>query len=143
MLMIVPATPADQAFCFDVYAGTWPDCDPASLEAQYQERDAHYRRRCPQAEHVILVFRGARAGTALICRRPQEIRLMDLALLPAYRNLGLGTALIRTLQAEASAAHKSLRLQVTRTNRARRLYERLGFVTTGETPTHLSMVWTP
>jgi ribosomal protein S18 acetylase RimI-like enzyme len=143
MLMIVPATPVDQAFCLEVYASTRPNADHSSLQAQYQERAAHYRRRCPNADHAILLCRGARAGTALVCRRPQEIRLMDLALLPAYRNLGLGTALIRMLQAEAATAHKSLNLQVARTNQARRLYERLGFVTTGETPSHLSMVWAP
>lgn len=141
MLLIVPATSADQAFLFEVYASTRGADRVEALGTQYQERAAHYRRRCPQAEECILLWRGARAGTAIICRRPQEIRLMDLAVLPAYRNLGMGTELLRKLQAEAASTHKSLGLQVARTNRARCLYERLGFAIIGETPNHVSMVW--
>ncbi|HYF76581.1 MAG TPA: GNAT family N-acetyltransferase [Symbiobacteriaceae bacterium] len=140
MLVMVPATMADQAFCFEVFAST-RRAALAALHKEYHDREDYYRRRCPNAEHVILVDRGARAGTAIICRRPQEIRLMDLAILPAFRDQGIGTALIRALQAEAGSKHLSLSLQVMRTNRARLLYERLGFVKTGETPTHLSMVW--
>lgn len=146
MLVMVPAAPADQAFLFDLYTGTRPGRPrpgDASLLAQYEEREGYLRRRCPRPERLILVWQGEPAGAALICRRGPEIRLMDLAVLPRYQGRGIGTTLIRTLQTEAQGTGLRLSLQVERANRARSLYERLGFVKIAETPSHVSMVWAP
>ena len=56
-----------------------------------------------------------------------EIRIVDIALLPEFCNRGIGTTLLRGLQSEAAAAGKPLRIHVERFNPAMRLYERLGF----------------
>ena len=60
-----------------------------------------------------------------------------------HRGTGMGTALLKDLLAEAERAGKPVRLQVLKTNRAIRLYARLGFAITGESPTHLQMEWRP
>jgi ribosomal protein S18 acetylase RimI-like enzyme len=44
-----------------------------------------------------------------------------------HQNRGIGTAILRSLQARAAAAKRPLRLNVLVNNPARRLYERLGF----------------
>lgn len=153
MLVTVPVSPSDQAFLFEVYTSTrreelsamgWDEGSQRTfLLEQFQLREEIYSRQCPHAERLILLHQDQRAGAAILCRRPHEIRLVDLALLPAFRNLGIGTALLRLLQAEAERTHRRVGLQVQRRNPARRLYERLGFVKTSQTPSHLSMVWTP
>jgi GNAT superfamily N-acetyltransferase len=79
----------------------------------------------------------------LVDSRENEIRCVDLALLPEFRNRGLGTLLLRRLQREAAEANKPLRLQVIRFSRAVSLFERLGFVRTSETGTHFQMEWKP
>ena len=85
---------------------------------------------------------GLLPGTALHAALAGR-RDLDLALLPAYRNAGLGTLLLGKLQAEARQSKKPLRLQVIRFNRAVNLFERLGFVRSSETGTHFQMEWHP
>ena len=68
---------------------------------------------------------------------------MDISLLPEYRNRGLGAALIHDLMAECAASREPLRLQVAKGNRAARLYERLGFLKTGEDEIYYHMWWNP
>jgi len=86
---------------------------------------------------------GAPAGRMLVAGGPEEIRLVDLALLPEHRNGGIGTALLRRLLAEGAARTVPVRLHVERSNPARRLYERLGFVPVADDGVHLLMAWNP
>jgi ribosomal protein S18 acetylase RimI-like enzyme len=54
---------------------------------------------------------------------------LSIALLPGYRNLGLGTQLLRHMIEDAAGQFSGLSLSVSSENPARRLYERLGFST--------------
>ena len=99
------------------------------------------KRSYPAGQIVLL--EGKPVGRWLVERREQEIRGVDLALLPADRNRGLGSFLIRRLQDEARRADQPLRLQVIRFSRAVNLFERLGFTRTSETGTHFQMEWQP
>lgn len=62
-----------------------------------------------------------------------------MALLPEFQGRGIGTKLIQAVMGEAAGLGLPLRLQVLKANRARRLYERLGFHVYAETATHLQM----
>lgn len=77
----------------------------------------------------------------LVEMREHEIRGVDIALLPEYRNHGVGGHLIGQLQRAAAAARKPIRIQVIRFNRAISLLKRLGFIRTSETGTHYQMEW--
>ncbi len=82
-----------------------------------------------------------------MAREPEELRLVDISLLPAHRGSGVGTELLRALQQEATTAGKPLRLSVARDNPARRLYARLGFTPVagsevGAEP-YLALEWRP
>jgi ribosomal protein S18 acetylase RimI-like enzyme len=74
-------------------------------------------------------------------RWDKEIRIMDIALLPEHRGVGIGTGLLRELQEEARAAGKSLSIHVEKFNPALRLYERLGFQPQEDKGVYLLMVW--
>jgi len=91
----------------------------------------------------VVLYSSARAGRLFVESRENELRCLDVALLPEFRNRGLGTFLLRRMQQQATNSHRPLRLQVIRFNRAVSLFERLGFVRTSETGTHLQMEWTP
>jgi ribosomal protein S18 acetylase RimI-like enzyme len=52
---------------------------------------------------------------------------LAIAVLPAYRGQGVGTRLLSHLLETARFTHPSISLAVRATNRAARLYERLGF----------------
>jgi GNAT superfamily N-acetyltransferase len=82
------------------------------------------------------------AGRIWIGRDEQQIRLLDIALLPEFRNRGAGTLLIRLLIDEASVAGKPLRHMVFILNSdAHRFYERLGFVVIEDLGAYKHMEW--
>lgn len=132
-----PARP-DDAFLFALYAGTRADelaawgWDAAQRDAflvmQFRAQQRHYEAAWPRAEHRVVCLAGRPIGRLLVAREPDEIRLVDIALLPEHRGAGIGAGLIRGLLAEAARAGLPVRLHAARDSRARRLYERLGFV---------------
>jgi ribosomal protein S18 acetylase RimI-like enzyme len=146
-----PATSEDEPFLFEVYASTrleelavfgWaPAQQEAFLKMQFNAQQRFFEAHDGVA-HEIILLDGRQAGRIVVIRTDQEIRLADIALLPAYRNAGSGSFLIKALFAEARLKNKPVRLQVSKFNEAAtRLYERLGFSKTGESSTHFQMEW--
>ena len=148
-----PSAPEDRDFLLRVYAGTreeelglttWDEAQKRTfLEAQFAAQDTWYRERYPGATLDVILADGVPAGRFYVHRREREIRLMDIALLPAHRGSGIGTALLHGLFAEATAAGKTVTIHVEGYNRALRLYERLGFKKIGEHGVYHLMEWTP
>jgi ribosomal protein S18 acetylase RimI-like enzyme len=65
--------------------------------------------------------------------------LREVFLVPAEQGQGIGSKLVLQEIAGARRLGKPLRLRVLRQNRARALYERLGFSVCGETETQYWM----
>jgi GNAT superfamily N-acetyltransferase len=148
-----PVTADDEAFLLELYTSSrgddlrglgWEE-DRISefLAMQYEAQQKFQENDYPKATDEIILCDRERAGRLLVDRREHEIRCVDIALLPAFRNHGVGSFLIRQLQDDARAEQKPLRVQVIRFNRANSLFERLGFERTSETGTHFQMEWTP
>ena len=81
---------------------------------------------------MILAAGGEPAGRLYVARWEEEIRIVDIALLPDFRGRGIGGELLRELMAEADAAGRPLSIHVEMNNPARPWYERLGFRPEGE-----------
>lgn len=103
------------------------------------EQRARFLASTDPATHRIVELGGRPVGCLAVRRLPDEVRLDRVLLLPDFQNRGIGTRLVRGVLAEARAVGLPVRLRVFRVNPARRLYERLGFVATGETETHVLM----
>lgn len=148
-----PVEPQDEPFLFRVYASTRADemvvtgwdasQQEAFLRLQFRTQALAYGAQFPDADHRIILDHDRLIGRMLIARTESEIRLVDITLLPEHRRAGIGTFLIRNLQREAAAAGQPVRLRVLKTNRAARLYERLGFSKIDESSTHFQMEWHP
>jgi ribosomal protein S18 acetylase RimI-like enzyme len=83
---------------------------------------------------VSLVWYGdAVVGMMSVDDQPTQIHLDKLYLAPDFQNRRIGTQLLQELMLRATAEGKPLRLRVLAVNPAKRLYERLGFVVTGQT----------
>jgi ribosomal protein S18 acetylase RimI-like enzyme len=113
------------------------------LELQFKARQRHYEIAFSGAEHKIILCDDRPAGRILVYRSEQEIRLVDIALLPDYRQRGLGGLFIRDLLSEGRKKNKVVSLHVDKLNRAARLYERLGFSIVGDTGGSYKMEWRP
>jgi Acetyltransferases len=87
----------------------------------------------------IIVAESIDIGVISLVKRPTEIFLSGIEVLPAYQGQGIGTHLISGLMTEARGKGIPITLQVLKVNPARRLYERLGFSINGETATHYTM----
>lgn len=132
------AVDGDAPFLLRVYASTREEelaqapWTPAEKEAfvrmQFEAQDAHYRAHYPQAQRYVIEVDGADAGRLYVDRHSsEELRIMDLALVPEYRALGAGRTLLEALLREGQESGRAVRIHVEKHNRALALYERLGF----------------
>lgn len=138
-----PATPADRVFLLEVYASTrtaelavvpWTDAQRAAfLEQQFTAQDSYWRTIRPDAAYDVIEEAGTPVGRLYVDRTPQEFRVVDIALIPAARGRGIGEGLLRGVLDEAGRAGRPVTIHVERGNRARALYERLGFLPVGST----------
>jgi GNAT superfamily N-acetyltransferase len=146
-----PVRPDDAEFLREVYASTrreelaatgWDSAQQEDfINMQFEAEHQLYPQQYPRATHEIILLDGQPIGRLMVERVEEAIRGVDIALLPEYRSAGYGGLLIRKLLDEATQTGKPFRIQVVKWNRAVRLYQRLGFVQTGESPTHLQMEW--
>ena len=112
------------------------------LRWQYELQRSEYETRFPDADYYIVLLDDQPAGRIWIGRDQQQIRLLDIALLPDFQNRGAGTFLLRHLMDEASLARKPLRHMVFVLNSdAHRFYERLGFSIIEEFGAYKHMEW--
>ncbi len=146
-----PIKAEDEALLFEIYASTrteemalvnWSDAQKeAFLRMQFAAQHQHYQNAFPDARFDIILSEGRPIGRLYVDRRPDEIRIVDIALLPHGRNQGVGSSLLKELLAEARDAGKPVRIHVEHNNPALRLYERLGFLRIGDTGIYFLMEW--
>ena len=150
-LDLQPVRTEDEPFLFELYASTRSDemalvgwdkpQQEAFLRMQFKAQRSSYAMQFPNADYRIIVHDGRAAGRLIVDRSGDDILLIDVALLPEFRNAGVGSALMRQVMAEAARGGKALKLHVEKMNRARHLYDRLGFSTIGDNGIYLEMVW--
>jgi ribosomal protein S18 acetylase RimI-like enzyme len=148
-----PLTADDEPFALSVYASTreeelapvpWSDEQKAAFVAmQFAAQSAHYAQHYDGMTSDVVLVDGEPAGRLLVHRGAREIRIVDIAILPAFRGRGAGTELLEELMDEAIEMDKRMSIHVERENRALSLYERLGFAPAGETDVYLRMEWDP
>lgn len=136
-LTLREATVEDEPFLFRVYADSrreelahvpWTDEQQhAFLASQFAAQYRYYRENYDGATYQIVLADGQPVGRLFVARWPDEIRVMDIALLTEYRGAGVGTRVMRELCDEADAIGTPIGIHVERQNAARRLYTRLGF----------------
>jgi GNAT superfamily N-acetyltransferase len=142
----------DQEFLLAVYASTRAEelaqvqweagQQEAFVKWQFEMQRREYDARFPDAQYDVILIDDLPAGRIWIGRDSEQIRLMDIALLPQFQNRGAGTLLIRDLIEEARITNKHLRHMVfVLNNNADRFYERLGFVVIEDLGGYKHMEW--
>jgi GNAT superfamily N-acetyltransferase len=145
--------PEDEPFLGALFAFTEQErlaacgADALTLQAiirhEWAGQSRHYRLLDADATHSIILAQGQPAGRLVFWENGAEIHLAELAVAPAFRGLGIGSAVIDTLKAKAQQTRRPLRLHVEKYHlrQPRKFYQRLGFVLLEDRQTHLLMEW--
>ncbi|MGA8765281.1 MAG: N-acetyltransferase, partial [Candidatus Sulfotelmatobacter sp.] len=144
---------SDESFLYQTFASTRSDemrltgwnqeQQEAFLRMQYEAQRRSYLLQCPEAEYRVICCDEIAVGRLIVDRTVEEIHVMDIALLPEFRKLGIGSTLMQAIMKEASQAAKAVRLHVEHFNPALAWYERLGFSEVNRGPIYREMVWRP
>lgn len=107
----------------------------AFIHHQFNAQDDYYKKVYPDATYDLILYNDITVGRFYVERFLLEgtIRIIDIAILPVFRKLGIGSYLINHLKEEANQANKSITIHVEVFNKALDLYKRLGFQILKET----------
>ena len=147
-----PVTRADMPFLLNLYVSTRIhelNCLPWTNEekhrfarSQFLAQHSGYTRRYINAAFDKVTIDGADAGRFYVDSQPDEIRVLDISLLPHYRKRGVGTHLMQGVMQAAGQAGKPVRLHVQNLNAgAKRFYHTLRFSEKLDRGTHILMEW--
>ncbi|NOK78243.1 MAG: N-acetyltransferase [Chloroflexi bacterium AL-N5] len=149
-----PVCAQDGDLLFQLYASirehelavvNWDDATKeAFLQMQFQAQQTYYQSYCSHDDHHVIEIDGTPVGRIYLSYSHYEIRLLDITLLPMYRNQGIGTALLQDVIHQAETSKRPIQLYVFRTNEgAFRFYQRFGFTLCEDTGVHFLMEWSP
>ena len=129
--------PEDEPFLRSLYASTredelsqveWAENQKrAFLGMQFEAQHRYYQEQFSHATFLIIMVLDEPIGRLYIDRRREEIRLIEMSLVPEYRNRGIGTAMLGELLEEAARDGLPVHLHVDSFSPAHRLYRRHGF----------------
>ena len=111
------------------------------ISMQFDAQQRHYQSQYPAASLDVILHQEEAIGRLYLDEWESEFRLVDIALLPAYYNQGIGSWLLKNIMQRASVAEKAVSLHVEQSNPALQLYQRLGFKEVGEQGVHRLMQW--
>lgn len=133
-----PTAEEDIEFLYKLYAST--RADEMALTGWNEKEIEDFLRMQFRLQHVqymenykvggtfeIILVNGAPAGRLYVQRKKDDIRIVDIALLPEFRGKGTGSRIMNELMAEADRENLPLSLHVEQFNSALGLYERMGF----------------
>lgn len=149
-----PITPEDEPFLLQVYADArqpelaqvpWDDDQKeAFLAFQFNAQHQHYQTEFPRAAFSVILHAGTPVGRLYVDRRPDEIRILDIALTTKHQGRGLGKGLLRDLLTEAGIAQLPVRIYVEQyQHHAQALLQNLGFTTAKDHGVSVLMEWVP
>ncbi len=152
-LYMRPARDSDKSFIETLYKSTRDDLRMADADTEYIEEIIEIQHRAqtqgygdkfPNAMYFIIEKHTERVGRVVVDFGPNEIRIVDIALIPAAQNHGFGKGVVQSLQAASASTRVPLLLAVEHINvGARRLYASLGFQLEERSDLYDLLIWHP
>lgn len=146
-----PEKASDESFLRKLFATTRVDVTFSSLppeqkqqflRMQFDAQRYHYRTHYSRAEFSVIEQNGRAAGRLYVAPLEEEIRVIDITLMPAYRGKGIGTQLLRDVQDRARSMRLPVTLHAEKMGNMAEYYKRLGFEVVSELEAHFFMKWT-
>lgn len=152
-LSLRPMNSSDGIFIESLYRSTRDDLRMLDAEEDLIEEFIDFQRRAqtegygdmfPNAMYFVAEHHGERIGRVVLDFGPNEIRVVDIALISAARGKGYGGQVLRAVQMAAGKVMAPVALTVRFDHlRAQQLYGRLGFIIEEAQIPYQRMVWYP
>ena len=146
LLHLRTITADDEAILCQIYSDTrteelarltdWtPGQKEAFLRSQFMAQHTYYQNNYKGANFWVLEYRSRIIGRLYLHTHyeGESMRIIDIALLPEWRNKGIGTQILLDVIEWATDMNRSLTIHVESFNRAMKLYKKLGFVLVSRT----------
>jgi predicted GNAT superfamily acetyltransferase len=116
-----------RAFIFDLMRLPEPQME-ALVRQQFEAQRTSYAAAFPGSQHSAILAQDTRIGQIWIARSSEAYRIVDVSILPEYRNRGIGAAVVGHFMKEAAEAGVPLCCTVQWANPGSlRFHQRLGF----------------
>ena len=118
----------------------WDESAIASfLDLQFDLQHRYWRDHYRGAEFLVIQFRGQPIGRVYWWSNTADAVLIDISLLPAWRNRGVGSGIVAVLNDRADASRQTTTLHLQPTSPAHSLFLRAGFIIVDDNSVHLKM----
>lgn len=128
---------SDEALLRALYAATrefelsqvpfTPEQIQAFLTMQFEAQRNHYSANYPQGIHQVICVDDVPVGRVWTAELEDELRIIDITLLPKWRGRGVGAGVLRGLIAQCESLAKPLRVWVEVWNPSQAVFQHLGF----------------
>ena len=114
------------------------------INTQYHAQLFSYHTQFPQADYWLIEYESSPCGRLIISQSGTAWRVVDILILKAKQNQGIGTAIFKRLQQWVGAKQHRIRLQMNPHNSAlQHFYQRLGFQVEASTALYQALLWSP
>ena len=138
MIQLRPVEEKDTAFIEAVYRTTreaelnltdWSEHQKnAFISMQLKAQHAEYKTKFPNARFQVIIYNKKNAGRFYIGETENEIRLMEMTVLPEFRGKGIAKELLQQSIERSNKIQKKLSCHVEASNPILKFYQHLGFV---------------
>ena len=141
-----PIAEEDISFLTEVYASTrepemarlpfWTDLMKQEfVESQFKAQHEYYQNNYTGADFWVIEYENKAVGRLYLDSnfRGKGMRIIDISILPQYRNRGFGQGIFEDLKRKSVELNVPLSIHVEAFNPAKELYTRLGFKLISET----------
>jgi N-acetylglutamate synthase-like GNAT family acetyltransferase len=145
-LRLRPIQPADMDILLEIYGSTrekemervphWSDLMKKEfIASQFRAQHDYYQKNYIGADFWIIEREGKTIGRLYFHHnyQGQGMRIIDISILPKYRNMGIGRSIFEDIIGKAAERECPVTIHVESFNPAKHLYTRLGFKTISET----------
>lgn len=150
-VVLRPEKQADLPFLRKLYATSRVDVTFSGLpeqekqhfiRMQFDAQRKHYRTYYSDTDFLIIEEKGRPIGRLYLSQMAEEIRVMDITLMPSHRGKGIGGSLLRSVQDDAKLKGLAVTLHAEKLGNMAEYYKRFGFEVVGELDNHFFMKWT-
>jgi GNAT superfamily N-acetyltransferase len=143
-LTLRKSSPNDSEFAYSVKRAAFREYVEKVWGWDEDEQRQLHEQRFGAQDFRVINLAGTDVGIMAVVVAPDCVKVNQLFLLPEHQGKGIGRKCMLLIMQQVRQLRLPIRLRVLKVNpRALAFYQRLEFVRTGETDTHVLMEWAP